>query len=116
MGSICLSAVAPSRRVIVAEKDCCIVSVKSQIEEKLQVAFRPESLQVVDESHLHAGHAGARPEGETHFRVTLVSPAFAGKSRVERHRMVNSALADELAGPVHALAVHASAPGETAGG
>jgi BolA protein len=88
------------------------VSVKSQIEEKLQAAFRPESLQVVDESHLHAGHAGARPEGETHFRVTLVSPAFAGKSRVERHRMVNSTLAEELAGPVHALAVHASAPQE----
>jgi BolA protein len=99
---------------MVSEKDCVIVSVKSHIENKLQVAFHPDSLIVVDESHLHAGHAGARPEGETHFRVTLVSPAFAGKSRVERHRMVNKALSEELAGPVHALAVHASAPGEPA--
>jgi BolA protein len=97
---------------MVSEKDCGIVSVRSRIENKLQVAFQPDALQVVDESHLHAGHAGARPEGETHFRVTVVSPAFAGKSRVERHRMVNATLAEELAGPVHALAVHASAPGE----
>ncbi len=95
---------------MVCEKGCNIVSVKSRIENKLQVAFQPDALQVVDESHLHAGHAGARPEGETHFRITVVSPAFAGKSRVERHRMVNSTLAEELAGPVHALAVHASAP------
>ena len=63
-------------------------------------------------SHRHAGHAGARPGGETHFRVTIVSAAFAGKGRVERHRMVNAALAEELAGPVHALAVHPAAPGE----
>lgn len=98
------------------QKGCGIVSVKARIEEKLQVAFQPEDLQVVDESHLHAGHVGARPEGETHFRVTLVAPAFAGKSRVERHRMVNSALAEELAGPVHALAVHASAPGDAGRG
>jgi BolA protein len=97
---------------MVPEKSCGIVSVKSRIENKLDAAFRPESLTVADESHLHAGHAGARPGGETHFRVTLVSPAFAGKSRIERHRMVNSALAEELAGPVHALAVHAFAPGE----
>ena len=90
--------------------------VKSRIEEKLAKAFQPESLRVVDESHLHAGHSGARPGGETHFRVTLVSAAFAGKSRIERHRMVNSTLADELAGPVHALAVHAMAPGEPARG
>jgi BolA protein len=97
------------------KKGCSIVSVRSQIEKKLRVAFQPESLRVVDESHLHAGHAGARREGETHFRVTLVSPAFAGKGRVERHRMVNTVLAAELAGPVHALAVHASAPGEASG-
>lgn len=97
---------------MVSEKDCGIVLVKSRIEEKLTQAFHPESLLVVDESHLHAGHAGAREGGESHFRVTLVSAAFAGKSRVERHRMVNSVLSDELAGPVHALAVHPSAPGE----
>jgi BolA protein len=89
-----------------------MVSVKSLIEEKLTAALQPESLAVVDESHLHVGHAGHRPEGETHFRVYVVSPAFSGKTRVERHRMVNEVLADELAGPVHALAVHPSAPGE----
>jgi BolA protein len=88
------------------------VSVKGKIEEKLTRAFQPDSLQIVDESHLHAGHAGHRPEGETHFRVRVVSKAFAGKSRVQRHRMVNSVLAEELAGPVHALAIHSAAPGE----
>jgi BolA protein len=61
---------------------------------------------------MHAGHAGARPGGETHFRVTLVAESFAGKSRIERHRMVNQALAEELADRVHALAVKAWAPGE----
>jgi BolA protein len=89
-----------------------MVSMKQRIEQKLRNAFEPESLNVVDESHLHAGHAGARPGGETHFRVTLASKAFAGKSRVDRHRMVNSALAEELAVSVHALAIHAAAPGE----
>jgi len=88
------------------------VSVKSLIEKKLVKAFQPKSLRVIDESHLHAGHAGHRPEGETHFRVEIVSAAFAGKSRMERHRLVNDVLAGELAGPVHALAVHPTAPGE----
>jgi len=92
------------------------VSVKSRIEQKLTQAFQPESLSIDDESHRHAGHAGARPEGETHFRVALVSAAFAGKSRIERHRMVNQVLSEELAGPVHALAVTPSAPGEAASG
>ena len=82
------------------------------ISNKLQEAFTPESLQVVDESHLHEGHAGHRPGGETHFRVYIVSDAFKGKSRVDRHRMINSALAAELAGSVHALAIQAKAPGE----
>ncbi len=89
-----------------------IVSVRNRIEQKLTERFAPESLRVLDESHLHAGHAGHRPEGETHFRVYVVAGAFSGKSRVERHRMVNEVLAEELAGPVHALAVHPSAPGE----
>jgi BolA protein len=84
------------------------------ITEKLTEAFAPESLRVVDESHLHAGHAGHRPGGETHFRLYIVSPAFRGKTRVERHRMINAALAAELAGGVHALAIHAAAPGEQA--
>ncbi len=84
------------------------------ITEKLTAAFVPQSLRVVDESHLHEGHAGHRPGGETHFRVYIVSEAFKEKSRIERHRMVNATLAGELAGSVHALAIHASAPGEGA--
>jgi BolA protein len=78
----------------------------------LNEAFAPESLDVIDESHLHAGHAGHRPGGETHFRVYIVSPAFEGKSRIDRHRMINQVLADELAAGVHALALKAQAPGE----
>jgi BolA protein len=82
------------------------------IAEKLTRAFAPERLEVIDESHLHAGHAGARPGGETHFSVHIVSQAFRGKSRIDRHRMVNAALAGELQGGVHALAIRAAAPGE----
>jgi len=85
------------------------------IGEKLTAAFAPQSLRVVDESHQHEGHAGHRPGGETHFRVYIVSEAFKEKSRIERHRMVNTALAAELAGRVHALAIHANAPGEGVG-
>jgi BolA protein len=85
---------------------------KDVITEKLTRAFAPESLEVADESHLHAGHAGHRPGGETHFRLYIVSEAFRGKSRLERHRTINAALAAELAGGVHALAIHAFAPGE----
>jgi len=85
------------------------------ITEKLTKAFAPESLSVVDESHLHAGHAGAREGGQTHYRVYIVSDVFRGKSRIERHRMINETLSGELAGGVHALAVHASAPGEGGG-
>ncbi|HEY4922205.1 MAG TPA: BolA family protein [Xanthobacteraceae bacterium] len=82
------------------------------ITEKLTAAFAPESLRVVDESHQHQGHAGHRPGGQTHYRVYIVSAAFQGKSRIDRHRMINQMLAGELAGGVHALAIHASAPGE----
>jgi BolA protein len=86
--------------------------VRQAITNKLREAFEPERLDVADESHLHEGHAGHRPGGETHFRVYIVSPAFKGKSRIERHRMINAALAAELAGSVHALAIKAEAPGE----
>ena len=79
---------------------------------KLTEAFTPDSLNVADESHQHEGHAGARPGGQTHFRVYIVSAAFKGKTRIERHRMINAALAEDLAGGVHALAIHATAPGE----
>ncbi len=90
------------------------MDVKDRIEKRLAEAFKPQSLRVVDESHLHAGHSGARPEGETHFRLYIVSSAFESKGRIDRHRAVHEILADELAGPVHALAIHASAPGEQA--
>ena len=88
------------------------MSTRDIITEKLKRAFAPQRLDVVDESHRHEGHAGHRPDGETHFRLYIVSDAFRGKSRVERHRMVNDLLSSELKGGVHALAIHASAPGE----
>jgi BolA family transcriptional regulator, general stress-responsive regulator len=87
-------------------------TVEHTITNKLREAFTPESLDVIDESHLHEGHAGHRPGGETHFRIYIVSDAFEGKSRIERHRMINATLAAELAGPVHALAIKAQAPSE----
>ena len=79
---------------------------------KLTETFQPQVLEIVDESHLHAGHAGHRPEGETHFRVTMVAAAFDGAMRVQRQRQVYAALAEELAGPVHALSLALKAPGE----
>ena len=82
------------------------------ITKKLTEAFAPQSLKVLDESHRHKGHAGHRPGGETHYRVYIVSEAFKGKSRLERHRMINQLLSAELEGRIHALAIHAAAPGE----
>lgn len=79
---------------------------------KLNSAFSPQSLNIVNESYLHAGHGDHVLSGESHFRVHIVSDAFKGKSRIERHRMINSLLATELAGGVHALAIHANAPDE----
>lgn len=72
----------------------------------------PVSLKVLDESHQHEGHTGHRPGGQTHYRVYIVSEAFKGKSRLERHRMINQLLSAELEGGIHALAIHAAAPGE----
>ncbi|MGX1308640.1 BolA protein [Amorphus suaedae] len=89
-----------------------MTATRETIETKLTAALQPSEIEIVDESHLHAGHSGWREGGETHFRVRVVSEAFAGKSRVERHRMVNALLADELAGGVHALALKTLAPGE----
>jgi BolA family transcriptional regulator, general stress-responsive regulator len=91
------------------------MSTREAIINKLREAFVPESLDVADESHLHEGHGGHTPGGETHFRVYIVSPSFEGKSRIERHRMINAALSAELAGSVHALAIQAQAPGEKRG-
>jgi len=79
------------------------MQVRAAIERKLTEALAPRHLEVIDDSGRHVGHAGHRPGGETHFRIRIVSDAFAGKSRIERHRMVNTLLAEELAGPVHAL-------------
>jgi BolA protein len=90
--------------------------VTDSIRQKLTAAFAPQSLDVVDESHRHAGHAGATrddgSQGETHFHVRLVSAAFEGVGRVERQRRVYAALADELKGPVHALSLTLLAPPE----
>jgi BolA protein len=86
--------------------------VSEAIRVKLQAAFEPHRLEVTDESHRHAGHSGARPGGESHFAVTIESASFQGVSRVQRQRRVYGVLAEELAGPVHALSVTALAPGE----
>jgi BolA protein len=88
------------------------MSVKDRINDRLRQALDPIALEVIDESHRHAGHAGAREGGETHFRVEVVSKAFAGKSRLDRHRLINGLLAEELKDRVHALAIVARAPGE----
>jgi BolA family transcriptional regulator, general stress-responsive regulator len=86
--------------------------VAETIRTKLIANFAPEELSVEDESARHAGHAGARAEGETHFRVRIVSSSFAGLSRVDRQRRIYEILAEELRGPVHALALSALTPEE----
>jgi BolA protein len=96
------------------------MSIQSSIENKLNSALAPERLAVINESHLHAGHhhvdggheATFDGTGETHFRIRIVSPFFAGMSRVERHRRVNELLAAELKAGLHALAIETAAPGE----
>ena len=88
------------------------MSTAARIEAKLRAALAPLRLTVTDDSARHAGHVGARPGGETHFAVEIVSQSFAGQSRVARHRMVYQLLGDEIAGGVHALAVTALAPDE----
>jgi BolA protein len=88
------------------------VRVEDQITEKLRQAFAPVSLEVINDSGQHRGHAGSPGTGESHFTIKVVSASFAGKSRLERHRMVNDVLAEELKGLVHALAISALAPEE----
>lgn len=92
------------------------MSVKEAIETKLTNALAPHFLDVVDDSARHAGHqfhpGGVEPRGETHFNIEIIAAAFKGKSRIERHRMINTLLAEELAGPVHALSIKAKAEGE----
>ena len=86
--------------------------VADRLRDRLQHSFSPERIDIVDDSSKHAGHAGAREGGESHFTVTIVSPAFEGLSRVERQRRVNSALKEAFDGGLHALSVQIRAPGE----
>ncbi|MBL8699223.1 MAG: BolA family transcriptional regulator [Alphaproteobacteria bacterium] len=86
--------------------------IADRLRRKLEAAFDPQRLEIVDDSHRHAGHAGARPEGETHFNVTIVSAVFAGVGRVERQRKVYAAVADEMRDRVHALQLRTLAPDE----
>jgi len=88
------------------------VSVAETIRQKLTERFSPTRLVVIDESHRHAGHAGARPGGETHFAVTITSAGFAGLGRVARQRLVYDALKAELAGGLHALSLVTRTPDE----
>ncbi len=88
------------------------MTVAGTMERKLREAFSPQSLEIEDQSHLHAGHAGHNPEGESHFHVVLVSQAFEGMGRVARQRAVYQVLAEELRGRVHALSLETRAPGE----
>ena len=90
------------------------MTVADTIEQKLTETLSPSSLEVIDESHKHAGHAGSRPEGETHFRVEIIAPVFEGKSRVERQRLVYGVLSEEMGGPIHALALKTLSPSEIA--
>lgn len=85
------------------------MAMKDAITQKLQAGLAPTTLEVIDESHHHAGHAGWREGGETHFRIRVTSPAFAGQSRLAMHRAINALLAEELRGGVHALAIEARA-------
>jgi len=88
--------------------------VATAIREKLTAALAPEILEVIDDSHKHAGHAGARAEGESHFSVRVVSAKFEGLNRVARQRLVYGALKSELETDIHALAIEAKTPAEVA--
>ena len=83
------------------------MSVSETIKKKLTSQFKPTNLEIIDESHLHSGHVGARPEGETHFRLIISSETLKGKTRIEKQRQIYKALKEELAGPIHALSIQA---------
>lgn len=87
-------------------------TVTETLKTKLETAFNPVQMDVIDDSEKHRGHGGYREGGESHFRVVIVSEAFTGQSRLARQRAVNEVLAEELAGPVHALSVKALSPDE----
>jgi BolA family transcriptional regulator, general stress-responsive regulator len=86
--------------------------IAAQIRAKLTAAFHPLRLEIIDESHRHAGHVGSRPGGETHFRVEIVSAAFQHQTRLQRQRLVYAALAEEMAGDIHALSLVTASPDE----
>lgn len=88
--------------------------IRTAMENKLKAALNPERLEIIDNSARHAGHAGAHPEGESHFKLIVVSSAFEGKSRVQRQRLVYDALAEEMANHVHALELQTLTPTEAA--
>jgi len=81
------------------------MSVADRIEKKIITALNPTNLEIIDESHLHTGHIGARPEGETHFRLSVSAPEFKGKTRLEKQRRIYKILQEELDGPIHALSI-----------
>jgi len=86
-----------------------MADMQNRIVEKLNAAFTPERLEVIDESHRHEGHGGWKEGGQTHYRVKIVASAFDGTTRLQRHRLINEALMQELADGVHALAIEAEA-------
>jgi BolA protein len=88
------------------------MTAEARLRQKLMVALEPTRLDIVNESELHAGHRSSPNTGESHFRILIVSPMFAGVSRVGRHRMVNDAIAEDLRSGIHALALSTYAPGE----
>ena len=88
------------------------MSVAETIQQKLNNALSPTRLDITDDSARHAGHSGAAQAGESHFKVTVVSDAFEGKSRIERHMLVNEALAEGLRGPIHMRQIKAITPAE----
>jgi len=88
------------------------MTVADTLKARLEDSFSPNKLEVIDESHLHLGHAGARPEGETHFRVVMTAEAFSGLNRVARQRKVYGVVLDLLEGPIHALSLKIQSPDE----
>jgi BolA family transcriptional regulator, general stress-responsive regulator len=98
--------------IVICTREALFMAVVDTIHCKLSAAFAPAELSITDDSVRHEGHAGHRPCGETHFTVRIVSPAFAGLSRIERQRRVYAVLADELKVQIHALALTTLAPGE----
>jgi len=100
------------RNIYETQAGVMTMRVATAIRTKLEAALAPVDLEIIDESHLHAGHAGARDEGESHFKVRVVASAFDGLNRVARQRLIYKVLADEMASDIHALAIDAKAPGE----